>query len=306
VQVISRRHRVTGLSLAAFLAAGSLVAKARAEDDPMTACIAANDKGLDLRKQGKLMDARRTLTACSIAACGAQISAACQKRIGDINAAMPSIVFSPKDGAGNDVVGVAVTIDGAAEAQPLDGRSLPLDPGAHAFRFEVAGQPPTDRSFVIAEGEKDRREKIVLGPPLAPASASTTGAVVTSPAQAHPGSTQKTVGFVVGGVGIAGIAVGSVFGIMASSKWSSSKSECASPSSCNSYAGAVTDHDTAVTDATISTIALVAGGAALVTGILLEIAAPRESTATADSGTRLHLTPSAGPGSAGLILRGAF
>ena len=53
--------------------------------------------------------------------------------------AVPSIVFQVKDGAGNDVPGVKITMDG----QPRDehaGSALTLDPGEHAFTFEAPGQ----------------------------------------------------------------------------------------------------------------------------------------------------------------------
>ena len=154
-------------SLVACAVLGLAVTPARADDDPMAQCIATSDKGLDLRKQGKLIDARRVLAACATPACGAAISAVCQKRISDINAAMPSIILLPKDAAGQDVVGVKVAIDGLPTDQVLDGRPIAIDPGTHTFRLEGLGQPPIERSFVIAEGAKDRQERVDMAPAAA-------------------------------------------------------------------------------------------------------------------------------------------
>src|ERR1700679_705690 len=98
-------NRAGGCSLAVLVAMGLVGSQARADDDPIAQCIAASDRGLDLRKQGKLIEARRVLLSCAATACGPDISSVCQKRLADINATLPSIVFSPKDGAGNDVTG---------------------------------------------------------------------------------------------------------------------------------------------------------------------------------------------------------
>ncbi len=300
----SSRPRALACSLLGLIASALVVAPALADDDPM-ACIAASDRGLDLRKQGKLIEARRMLAACAATTCGPDISSVCQKRIADINAALPSVVFTPKDGAGNDVVGVHVSIDGGASVQALDGRPITLDPGPHTFRFEVAGQPPFDRAFVIAEGAKDRQEKIVMGPPASTPAA--TQATAPGPSvHGSSGSSQRTVGWVIGGAGVLGVAAGSVFGLMASSKWSASQSDCASMTNCPHPSTAVSEHDAAASDGTISTIAFIAGGTAVAVGVLLEVLAPHDSAITGTTRTPLHVAPSVAPGLAGLSLTGAF
>ena len=118
-------------------------------------------------------------------------------------------------------------------------------------------------------------------------------------------SGQRTIALVAGGVGLAGIVVGSVFGLMSRSSWSSSQSECPSSANCPQHAQAVTDHDTASTQATISTIAFAAGGVALAAGAVLWFTAPHAATETTPRAS-LRLTPSVGPGSGGLLLGGVF
>jgi hypothetical protein len=296
-----------GFSVLGLVTVGAPVRSAIAADDPTAQCIASSDKGLELRKQGKLIEARPVLAACAAPACGADISGVCQKRLADINSVMPSIVFLPKDGSGNDVAGVKMTIDGASTSETLDGRPVALDPGAHTFKFEAAGQPPVERSFVLVEGAKDRQERVDMAPvPSTAGPAGSTTATLGGTATEHPGGTQKTVGFVVGGAGVLGIAAGSVFGLLASSKWSASKSDCGSPANCPNHAQAVSEHDTAASDATVSTVAFVVGGAALATSVLLLVMAPKESPAPATTGSRLQVSPGVGPGGVSLSVLGAF
>jgi hypothetical protein len=288
------------LALLSALAHGN-EAVASGDDDPMVQCIAASNKGLDLRKQGKLLDARRVLAECAAPACGVDIGAVCRRRIGEINAVLPSMIFLPRDAAGKDILGVKMTIDDKGPPVILDGRPVVVDPGPHAFRFELAGQPPTTRSFIVAEGTKDRQEIIDIGPPPAD-TAHATGAET---ATAH-GSGQKAAGLWIGGAGVLGVAAGAVFGILASSKWSASKSDCSAPATpvnCPRHQDAVNAHDAASTFGDISTVAFVAGGALLATGVVLELTAPRSSAAT---GVQLQLQPSVALGTVGFSMNGVF
>jgi hypothetical protein len=300
-------RRGLALSLLGFIALASPLA--RADGDAVSDCIAASDQGLELRKQGKLLEARHVLAACAAPACGAQISDVCRKRIADISATLPSIVFLPKDASGGDVVGARVTIDGATEAQVLDGRAVSLDPGVHTFRFEATGVPPAERSFVLVEGAHDRQERIDLVAPAsvpAPHAAAPASVAPTTPAaMPSSGSSQRTIAFIVGGVGILGVGAGSVLGLMATSQWSASKSDCASSQDCPRRPSAVTEHDTASTEATLSTVAFIVGGAALATSAVLFLTAP-SSSATGSSGVPLRLEASLAPGGGGLALAGGF
>jgi len=301
---VSGSSRALFCSWVGLIVVGAAAPPARAADDPMVQCIAASDKGLDLRKQGKLIEARAVLATCAAATCGADISGVCQKRLADISAALPSIVFLPKDGAGNDVAGVKLYVDGASPGETLDGRPLPLDPGPHSFRFEAAGQPPVERSFVLVEGAKSRQERIDLA--LPPSALTPVAPPIAASAPEPPRGTQKAVGLVVGGVGLLGVGVASVLGLMASSSWSASKNDCGSPTSCPNHARAVSEHDMASSEGVVSTVAFVAGGAALATAAFLLLTAPHESSPAAMTGRRLQLAPSAGPGGASLSVLGTF
>ena len=68
----------------------------------------------------------------------------------------------------------------------------------------------------------------------------------------------------------------------------------------------MTEHDGAVTDGTVSTIAFAAGGAALVTAAVLFLTAPRASAATVGTNAPLHVEANVAPGTAGLTVGGVF
>ena len=289
--------------LAVGLSLASALARAQVTKDQ---CVDANGRAQHLRAEGKLSDAREQLRLCANRACPAIVRSDCTKRLDDLESAQPTIAFEVKDASGADVVAVKVTADGKRLADKLDGAALAVDPGEHLFTFEIEGQPPVTRKLVLTEGVKGRRERIVLAPPPsapapAPPAPPTETNVPASAAGAGIG-TQAVVGLVAGAVGVAGIAVGGVFGFLTLSEKSQQDSACGSPCSAASHAQAVNDHSTGMTDSTISTIAFAAGGALVVGGAVLFFTAhPSQQPATG-----MLLTPSVGPGGGGLLLRGAF
>ena len=138
-------------------------------------CVDANTTGQNLRREGKMSLAREQLRACASPSCPAMVRDDCTKRLDELERAQPTIIFDVKDLAGRDVSSVQVVVDGRALADRLDGTALGVDPGEHAFTFVVAGQAPLTQTFVIKEGEKERRERILVG-----------AAVAASPAGERP------------------------------------------------------------------------------------------------------------------------
>ncbi len=190
-------------------------------------CIAANEAVQYLREAHKLREAHEKLLLCVSDACPGPVRADCAQRLDEVAKATPSIVFDVKDASGNDVSGVMITMDG----QPLAGNAgtaIELDPGEHAFVFEAAGLAKVEKKFVVVEGVKGRREVIRLGSAKPTEAATSASLHVESPSPgAAPaagsggsGIDRKTIAFAVGGTGVAGLVVGSIFGAVASSKWS--------------------------------------------------------------------------------------
>ena len=306
---------------------------ASAASPTMAECLSANENAIKLRGDHKLRHARDQSLVCAESSCPVEVRDTCQLRVRDLNGAIPTVVFLAKDGAGQDVVAVKVSMDGEVIGDRLDGTAIPIDPGQHKFSFVVVGRQPVERSLVISEGQKDRREPIPLGAPVTgdlvaptPIDASTPPArpIVAAPSAAlnettltefahggsSPGGGQRVVGIVLGAAGVAGLGLGAVFGGLAASDWSSAKAACyGKPVSCTTDANSP-GHEgeaSATNKATIATVGLIAGGVIAAGGVVVFLTAPKGSSGeTPASARRIDVVPSAGPGGTGLSIRGWF
>ena len=298
--------------IAALVAAMSRPALADVTKDQ---CIDANGDAQGLRREGKLSEARDKLLLCASRSCPAIVRDDCAKRLDELERAQPTVAFEIKDVSGADVTAVKVTVDGKPLAERLDGTALRVDIGQHVFTFEVAAHAPLTRTLVMTEGEKGRREVVAIeaasspapapAPPAAhEATATPAGPPETEPRPAGGGmKTQKVVGLLAAGVGVAGVAAGSVFGLMGFSEKSKQLAEC-SQSACTSQALAASDRKTGLTDAAISTVAFIAGGALLAVGGVFFFAGANSAEPAKSTG--LVVTPSMGPGGGGMVLSGRF
>lgn len=269
---------------------------AHADPKPTKAqCVAANETGQDLRRLGKLQDARASFTAC-LGGCPSAVRQDCAERLAEIDRATPTVVLAASDAAGNDLTQVRVLVDGEPFAATLDGKAAPLDPGEHHFRFEADGLPVGDEGIVLAEGEKDRRIHVVLGePPRAPAPAPPP---LPPPVPTGLG-TRRTVaiGLLAGGALAAG--AGAILGLVAKGTQDGALSRCAQgdPNDCPPQS--VRDSSTAYAQATVSTVAFAAAGAFVVAGIVVYVTGgPSNPTGSASVGL--------GIGDHGVTLRGTW
>lgn len=144
-------HRYLALSV--LLASG--LASSRASAD-VQACLGASEKGQRARTAGKLREAREQFLLCSSDGCPAMVRRDCAQWQSEVIATLPSIVLGAKDRGGRDLFDVTVSVDGEPLVKKLDGKSLPIDPGPHTFKFEMAGAPPVIERALVKEGEKTR------------------------------------------------------------------------------------------------------------------------------------------------------
>lgn len=171
--------------------------------------------------------------------------------------------------------GVAITIDGRPLEKSDNGRFLggtrPPGPGepapsatllveVDAGAHEIVISAPDGRSKVAHEyfspGSTKDVHMELPPPPSAPA-----------PVIVDDNKSRRTWGYVIGGIGIVGMGIGTYFGLSARSSWSNAKDECPSRTACSD--DAVRMSIDARTEANVSTIAFVAGGAALLGGTIL-------------------------------------
>jgi hypothetical protein len=302
-------------ALAATALAGALgLAATGARAAPTTAaqCAAASKSAVSLTANHKLRQARDQAQICVAASCSATVRAACKKRLATLGAAIPTIAFAAKDSAGHDLSDVTVSMDGESLADHLDGTALSADPGAHTFTFQVAGQPSMDQSFVLTEGQKNRHETVTFPappPPPAPAPVATAPPSSTDADTGASGSSHgplRTVAFVVGGIGIAGLVVGGVTGALALSKSNASQSACGSASDCPQHSASVSDYNSASSLSTVSTIAFVGGGVALAAGVTFFLLSPRRGEASPAPATAFRVDPVVGVNTGGVTFKGVF
>jgi hypothetical protein len=249
-----------------------------AADPTMQECVAANEKAGPLQQSGKLREARSNLLRCSAGSCPSVVRDDCIKSATQVDAAVPTIVFEAKDAAGNDLIAVRVTMDGEELADKLTGTALDVDPGEHVFVFEAGGQR-IERHLVIHQAEKNRRESVVLDAQTAPAGAASSAVAEAPPAAASGLGSQKTIALGAGGLGVVGIALGSVLGLLANSKWEQAKTDCGS--GCAQGSPAQDEASSAHSMATLANVSFVVGAVALAAGAVLWVLAPRAKPATA-------------------------
>lgn len=221
--------------------------------------------------------------------------------------------------------GERVSKDGVEIGPAEWGTAVPSDPGDHVVEASAPGKKVwRSTAKLAAAGAK----VIVSVPPLedepaaeAPPTAAPTPmtkAPSTEVAQpivdsgmgreraesSSPGSTQRVLGYVVGGLGVAGLAAGTIFALRYNSKNDEALGICSS-SSTPCVDADVTRHATLVSEAkdarTMSIVGFAAGGAALATGLLLVLTAP-SGGATAD----VRVLPLVGPGERGVAFAGHF
>jgi len=177
-----------------------------------------------------------------------------------------------------------LTIRRGSESVPstLLGMAVPVDPGSYEVVAAAPGYLPfsttvtvdptkANETVMIPVLEADPNAVPEATPAAAPAAA--TAATPEEP-PAPPGRTQRTVGLVLGGVGLVGFGVGTAFGLVAIDKNNQALDLGCEGTSCPPGDGEALSAS-AFDSATLSTVFFVAGGALLATGAVLYFTAPR-------------------------------
>jgi hypothetical protein len=163
------------------------------------------------------------------------------------------------------------------------GVELPIDPGKHVFEVSAPGK--TSRTIEVDVGEVGDRKKVEV-PTLANAPTDAGPAPGTRPSTESSSSTQRTVGYVLGGVGIAALSAGAIFGGLAMSRNEDADDAArACPNDrCPTEAArsrAVDAIDDATTYANVANVTVGAGLAMIVGGIILVVTAKPDTAASA-------------------------
>ena len=272
-------------------------------------CAAVIQSAERLEHDGQWQAARASLAACLSPACPGQLRADCERRQAKLSAAIPAIVLVAKDEASHDVTAVHVTMDGRPLVDRIGGDAIPVDPGEHRFAFEAAGFRRLETTVDVRAGNKRIRVLAYLnaartsdGPEptmlSAGSSSSAAGASVEPSEQALAHGWSRKLALGLGGAGVAGLAVGTVWAIMSKSKYDHAlASECdGDPGRCSPQG--IADGRTAHQQATVATVGFVAAGVLLSAGAAVYLAAPRQ--------TQLAVAPSVADRSGALTVVGQW
>lgn len=190
---------------------------------------------------------------------------------------------------------LSVRRDGAPVQRAQLGTPIPVDPGEHLIEATAEGKRPWSTKVEVgADAAKVEVEIPTLEAATDGVGPATGDVTLDSGATPASGSSQRMLGLILGGVGVVGLGAGTYFGITAGSKWDDAKAGCNDfPYACNH--AALEARDSASSNATLSTIGFIAGGALLATGAILYFTASSGETKTAIG---------VGPGSA--FVKGTF
>jgi serine/threonine-protein kinase len=179
---------------------------------------------------------------------------------------------------GSTLPGLVVRLDGALVEPAVYGVAVPVDGGSHAIEATATGKAPLEGSVNIAP-EAD--QKTYTLPVLAdaavapPASLSAAAAVPAGRAASSHLTTRAITGIAIAGVGVVLAGVGTYFGVAALGKKSDSAPYCGADGQKDDCFGpGVGLRSDAVSDATVSSVLLGVGAAAVASGVVLWVTAP--------------------------------
>lgn len=202
---------------------------------------------------------------------------------------------------------------------PQWGMAVPVDPGALVITARAEGYATWTKEITIPDAPETTTVAVPalekLPPPPdpqpdptpAPAPVPFSEPKLVAVPDEDPGEGQRVAGYVVGGFGLASLAVGAVMGGLAIERQGASLDFC--PNDDNQcFAEGVSIRQDALTFAHVSTATLIVGGALSVAGLVVLLTAPSGGgdAEAGDEGVEARLAPMLAPTAGGLWLEGRF
>src|SRR4051812_7384131 len=157
-----------------------------AEPKAKNGCVAAYEQAQVSRQDGDLLEAQQELVSCAGANCPDAMQADCSRWLGEVQVALPSVVFRVLTPSGADITDARVELDNQPE-RPLDGRAIVLNPGQHQVTVRAPHFTPVTLQLQFVEGQKLRQEALTLRPIVSNAALPNSRVREPSP---HPSPTQ--------------------------------------------------------------------------------------------------------------------
>jgi tetratricopeptide (TPR) repeat protein len=204
---------------------------------------------------------------------------AAEERASGLEPKLPRLTLT----APQPAFGLKVFIDGIAIGEGALGVPVPIDSGPHRVTASAPGHLTWTAEVPIAEAEQHELAIPALEPEPAPVAVAPApsvplpprprrhppaAAAATTTAAPQPSSSRAaTVGWIVGGAGIVGVGVGTVFGLRSLASYDEAKGHCPNLLMCND--AAIEARVAAEREAWVANVALGVGLLAVGTGAYL-------------------------------------
>lgn len=221
--------------------------------------------------------------------------------------------------------GLQVTRDGVAVPRATFGRPIPVDPGEHTIEATAPGKISWKGTATTAAGPGV--DTIAVPPledaprePAKPVGGTLQPTAPPAEAPSNSGSTQRTIGIILGATGIAALGTGGAFQLVALGEDSTSDrqrdsivancvqgnppdSKPVDGTDCGKLKASQISHADAAKQNQLTAIVLGAGGVAMIgVGLVLYFTAPTAKAST----SAFRVLPDVAPGRAGLTLGATF
>jgi hypothetical protein len=191
----------------------------------------------------------------------------------------PRLVYLVVELTGAAPEGLEVRANGRVLSMDQLGEPAPVDAGPVVVVAMAPGFDKQELRLEALAGAKEPYRAILqpfrsLSEPQPMAQPAPPKAPDEPPPPEDDGGSQRTVAYIVGGIGVAALAAGGVFALLAKGNNDDSLSECddEDPNRCSVRGKSL--RDDAISKANIATIAGIAGGVALAAGVTLYVTAP--------------------------------
>jgi hypothetical protein len=182
-----RRVSASGVSCALALALCATSAAAKENKRAIcTAAGGAYKQAVSENKAGHWRDARTSLATCVEATPCGGIVPKCKALLDKLEAKMSSVVPVVTDESGAPRLDVQVEVDGQLLASHLDGMAQLIEPGPHEFTFSADQGVFATRKVLILEGQRDRPITVTITGQTPSAVAADATASPSRPSKAPP------------------------------------------------------------------------------------------------------------------------
>ncbi len=211
------------------------------------------------------------------------------------------------------VPGITVEIDKVKLDSAVLGSKVPIDPGERTISISAPGYTPATMKITIGADHdmqtlnvpKLAKAERAEAPEPAPKPAPATSAPAPSPKHdvtPKPAAHASVLPYVVGGVGVVAVGVGSAFAFMAKSTYNKADGLCPSHTGCSS--AAMDKRSQANTQANIANIAIPVGVVGIGVGVVMLLTGSSHAEASARSHSGLHIGGFASSTGAGVSVSG--